>query len=137
MWPDRSATHNGAGRSHRCSSRRTLPGKAAISRRCSAVKPEKAEPRRAPVSSMVVMTPERTPVSRRALHRLVKHGVEFEAGVDLQDGRVEGGDALAEHPVLPAQVVGFGQGPSLAEAAHITARARRFAAGWSPRHEFW
>ena len=42
-----------------------------------------------------------------ALDHLVEHGVEVEARVDPQDGRVQGGDAPSQRFVLPLQVVGL------------------------------
>ena len=42
-----------------------------------------------------------------ALHHLAEHGVEVEARVDLEDGRIERGDARAQRLVLPLQVAGL------------------------------
>ena len=64
------------------------------------------------------MMPKRVAVSERALSTAApQHGVEVEAGAGLQDGRVEGGGALAQRPVLAAQLVGSGHGITLAAAA--------------------
>ena len=49
----------------------------------------------------------------RALHHLVEHGVEVEARVDPEDGRVERGAARAQRLVLAPQLVGLGQGATL------------------------
>ena len=43
-------------------------------------------------------------------HGLAEHGVKVEAGVDAQDGRVEGGAALAQGCVLALRLVGIGHG---------------------------